>query len=136
MARPKGGNAYEVLNCRVPPGLSQRISDHANMYGLRVRDVISEALQAYLDGSTIRPMEVQAEALIGKAAKEIEKGIRLLETILHTETSEQRQARLFKDVLYELSLLIDEFGYEAVYFGVGCEAFPDAVDPWSGDGQY
>jgi hypothetical protein len=56
--------------------------------------------------------------------------------LLPEETSEQRQARLFKDVLVELSLLIDEFGYEAVYFGVGCEAFPDAVDPWSGDGQY
>jgi hypothetical protein len=53
--------------------------------------------------------------------------------LLHEETSEQRQARLFKDVLVELSLLIDEFGYEAVYFGVGCEAFPDAVDPWAGN---
>lgn len=53
--------------------------------------------------------------------------------LLPEETSEQRQARLFKDVLGELSLLIDEFGYEAVYFGVGCEAFPDAVDPWAGN---
>ena len=56
--------------------------------------------------------------------------------MLPEENAEQRQARLFKDVLCELSLLIDEFGYEAVYFGVGCEAFPDAVDPWQGDDQY
>jgi hypothetical protein len=49
------------------------------------------------------------------------------------ETSEARQARLFKGALYDLALLIDEFGYEAVYFGVGIQAFPDAIDPWEGN---
>lgn len=52
------------------------------------------------------------------------------------ETPAERQARLFKGVLYELSMLIGEFGYEAVYFGVGCEAFPETVDPGWQDGQY
>lgn len=52
------------------------------------------------------------------------------------ETVEARQARIFKGLCYDLSLAIDEFGYEAVYFGVGCEVFPDAVDPGWRDGQY
>ena len=49
------------------------------------------------------------------------------------ETRETRQARIFKSLIYDLLDAIDEFGYEAVYFGVGCEVFPDAVDPWEGN---
>ena len=51
------------------------------------------------------------------------------------EATDARQERIFKGLLYDLSLAIDEFGYEAVYFGVGVHAFPEAVDPWR-DGQY
>lgn len=52
---------------------------------------------------------------------------------IRDETTAQRQARIFKGLLYDLQMAIDEFGYEVVYFGVGCEAFPDAVDPWAGN---
>ena len=34
---------------------------------------------------------------------------------------------LFQEVIYELERLKDLFGYEAVYFGIGCEVFPDAI---------
>jgi len=46
---------------------------------------------------------------------------------------EKRQARIFHSLIQDLLDAIDEFGYEAVYFGVGCEVFPDAVDPWQGN---
>jgi hypothetical protein len=49
------------------------------------------------------------------------------------ETQTTRQDRIFKSLIYDLSLAIDEFGYEAVYFGVGCEVFPNAVDGWQGN---
>lgn len=41
----------------------------------------------------------------------------------------EHQERIFKGLICDLQMAIDEFGYEAVYFGVGCEVFPDAVDP-------
>jgi hypothetical protein len=43
------------------------------------------------------------------------------------------QAQVFKELIYLLEEAIERYGYEAVYFGVGCEVFPDAVDPgWDG----
>jgi len=45
------------------------------------------------------------------------------------------QEQVFKELIYLIEEAIERYGYEAVYFGVGCEVFPDAVDPgW--DGQY
>ena len=52
------------------------------------------------------------------------------------EDKESLQKRIFHNLLYELELAKDAFGYEAVYFGVGCEAFPDAVNPWPEHGQH
>jgi hypothetical protein len=49
------------------------------------------------------------------------------------ESFEDRQRRIFESLKYDLLEAIEEFGYEAVYFGVGCEVFPDAVDPWKGN---
>jgi hypothetical protein len=49
------------------------------------------------------------------------------------ETTEARQARIFYSLKQDLLDAIEEFGYEAVYFGVGCEVFPDAVNPWDGN---
>lgn len=43
------------------------------------------------------------------------------------------QAAIFKEMNYELELLKELFGYEAVYFGIGCESFPDAIDGWEGN---
>jgi hypothetical protein len=40
---------------------------------------------------------------------------------------EMRMRHLFALLIHDLLDAIDEFGYEAVYFGVGCEVFPDAV---------
>jgi len=45
------------------------------------------------------------------------------------DAREARQARIFRSLIADLLDAIEEFGYEAVYFGVGCEVFPDAVDP-------
>jgi hypothetical protein len=53
--------------------------------------------------------------------------IHYAEPLRSGEPPEARQARLFKAAIYDLLLLMYEFGYEAVYFGVGCEVFPDAV---------
>jgi hypothetical protein len=36
---------------------------------------------------------------------------------------------LFQEVLDKLEVLKDLFGYEAVYFGIGCKAFPEAILP-------
>lgn len=49
------------------------------------------------------------------------------------ETYDAFEARLLKAGYTEVLALIDILGYEAVYFGVGCQAFPDAVDPWEGN---
>jgi len=49
------------------------------------------------------------------------------------QQAKDRQARIFHSLIYDLLDAIDEFGYEAVYFGVGCEVFPDAVNPWEGN---
>jgi len=49
------------------------------------------------------------------------------------ETPEARQRRIFESLKFDLLDAIEEFGYEAVYFGVGCEVFPDAVNPWEGN---
>jgi hypothetical protein len=50
-----------------------------------------------------------------------------------TATDEAQCRRLCKGLMYDYLSAIDEFGYEAVYFGVGCVAFPEAVDPWEGN---
>lgn len=42
---------------------------------------------------------------------------------------EAYQQPLFAKVTEDLELLKDLFGYEAVYYGIGCVVFPDAVDP-------
>jgi hypothetical protein len=34
---------------------------------------------------------------------------------------------LFHEILAELDLLKELFGYEAVYVGIGCKAFPEAI---------
>jgi hypothetical protein len=52
-----------------------------------------------------------------------------------SEAFEVRWTRIRKRLIYDLQAAIDEYGYEAVYFGVGCEVFPDAVDPWEGNDQ-
>lgn len=49
------------------------------------------------------------------------------------KTTEARMKRIFGSLIHDLLDAIEEFGYEAVYFGVGCEVFPDAVDPWEGN---
>ena len=49
------------------------------------------------------------------------------------EPHDARMRRLFAIAIHAMLDLIEEFGYEAVYFGVGCEVFPDAVDPWAGN---
>lgn len=36
-----------------------------------------------------------------------------------------RQERIFQGLIADMQMAIDEFGYEAVYFGVGCKVFPD-----------
>lgn len=59
--------------------------------------------------------------------------IALMSALDPGETPEARRDRIFKSLVYDLHDAIDEFGYEAVYFGVGCEVFPDAVDPWEGN---
>jgi len=43
------------------------------------------------------------------------------------DPGEIRMRTIFALLLHDLLDAIDEFGYEAVYFGVGCEVFPDAV---------
>lgn len=46
---------------------------------------------------------------------------------------EARKERLFKEAIYDLELLKDEYGYDEVYLGVGCMVFPDAVNPFKGN---
>jgi hypothetical protein len=36
---------------------------------------------------------------------------------------------IFEEILDAIEVLKDLFGYEAVYFGIGCKAFPDAPSP-------
>ena len=43
--------------------------------------------------------------------------------------TEVRMRAIFASLIHDLLDAIDEFGYEAVFFGVGCEVFPDAADP-------
>lgn len=52
------------------------------------------------------------------------------------ETLEAWEIRACKEVLYALEELKDLFGYEAVYFRVGIQAFPDAVNPWEEPDMY
>jgi hypothetical protein len=40
--------------------------------------------------------------------------------------SELSRDALFKDMIAALERLKDVFGYEAVYFGIGCVVFPEA----------
>ena len=47
--------------------------------------------------------------------------------------TERRMRAIFYCLIHDILDAIEEFGYEAVYFGVGCEVFPDAVDPWDGN---
>jgi len=56
-----------------------------------------------------------------------------VETGEPSPASEADCARLCHGLRYDYLDAIDEFGYEAVYFGVGCVAFPEAVDPWEGN---
>ena len=52
------------------------------------------------------------------------------------QTPEDREGymrQVFAGLIHDLLDAIEEFGYEAVYFGVGCEVFPDAVDPFKGN---
>jgi hypothetical protein len=43
--------------------------------------------------------------------------------------SEARMRAIFASLIHDLLDAIDEFGYEAVFFGVGCEVSPDAAAP-------
>ncbi len=52
----------------------------------------------------------------------------LSELPLDPETEVKMRA-IFASLIHDLLDAIDVFGYEAVYFGVGCEVFPDAADP-------
>ena len=82
MPRPKSGKAFEVLNCRVPPGLITRLSAHAELHSQRVRDVVAEALLAYLDGTHVAPVETHAAQVVRQAQKHIADGLKLLGTVV------------------------------------------------------
>ena len=81
MPRPKTGKAYEVLNCRVPPGLIARINAHAELHSQRVRDVVAEALLAYLDGTQVAPLETPAAHVVRQAQQRLSEVVRLLGTV-------------------------------------------------------
>ena len=81
MPRPKTGKAYEVLNCRVPPGLIARINAHAELYSQRVRDVVAEALLAYLDGTQVAPLETPAAQVVRQAQQRLSEVVKLLGSI-------------------------------------------------------
>jgi len=48
-------------------------------------------------------------------------------------TQEARMQFVFSCIRHDILEAIEEFGYAPVYFGVACECFPDAVDPWEGN---
>jgi hypothetical protein len=81
MPRPKTGKAYEVLNCRVPPGIIARINAHAELHSQRVRDVVAEALLAYLDGTHVAPLETPAAQVVRQAQQRLSEVVRLLGTV-------------------------------------------------------
>jgi hypothetical protein len=78
MPRPKTGKAYEVLNCRVPPGLIARINAHAELHSQRVRDVVAAALLAYLDGTQVAPLETGAAHVVRQAQQRLSEAVKLL----------------------------------------------------------
>lgn len=39
------------------------------------------------------------------------------------------QPLVFAGLIEDLRWAIEVFGYEAVYYGIGCQVFPDAVSP-------
>ena len=82
MPRVKTGKAYEVLNCRVPPGLTARISAHAELYNQRVGDVVAAALQAYFDETHVAPLETPAAQVVRKAQQHIADGLKLLGNVV------------------------------------------------------
>jgi hypothetical protein len=81
MPRPKTGKAYEVLNCRVPPGIIARINAHAELHSQRVRDVVAEALLAYLDGTQVAPLETGAAQVVRQAQQRLSEAVKLLGTV-------------------------------------------------------
>ena len=81
MARPKTGKAYEVLNCRVPPGMNARISAHAELHSQRVRDVVAAALLAYLDGTHVAPLETPAAQVVRQAQQRLNDVVKLLGSV-------------------------------------------------------
>ena len=84
MSRPKTGKAYEVLNCRVPPGLVDRLSDYAKLHNQRVRDVVAAALLAYLDGTPVAPLETGEAQMVRQAQQRIAEGLKMLGTVAQT----------------------------------------------------
>ena len=81
MPRPKTGKAYEVLNCRVPPGLIARINAHAKLHSQRVRDVVAESLLAYLDGTQVAPLETPAAQVVRQAQQRLSEVVKLLGSV-------------------------------------------------------
>jgi hypothetical protein len=53
----------------------------------------------------------------------------------HETVDTEKMQRVFACLIHDMLDAIDEFGYEAVYFGVGCEVFPEVIDPFEGNDQ-
>lgn len=121
MPRPKSGEAYEVLSVRVPHGLPARLTDHAKLHRKRVRDVIVEALQAYLDGTQVLPLEASADALVRAALGHITEAARVLGRV---PTTRHIVAPLTEDPEWV-------FDSEKFYFGKLCPGGHD----WHGTGK-
>lgn len=81
MPRPKTRNAYETLNCRVPPGMVARISDYADLHSMKVRDVVAQFIDAGLKGTHVAPVETPAAQVIRQAQKHLSDAVKLLGTV-------------------------------------------------------
>ena len=83
MPRPKTRNAYETLNCRVPPGMVARISDYAELHSMKVRDVVARFIETGLAGTPVAPLETDAAQMVRQAQKHLSDAVKLLGTAIH-----------------------------------------------------
>ena len=125
MPRHKTGEAYAVFSCRVPPSLPARLSAHAQLHHRSVRDVVVAALEAYLDGASIVPLDTPATQVVRQAQQRIAEGLKLLGTLHPGRRSvppqPEKQGRPQETASGENPQIAADFDTSRYYLGALCK---------------
>jgi hypothetical protein len=114
--------------------MSARITAHAALHGMRVRDVIISALDAYIDGTPVAPLDTPAMQVVRQLQKRHAEMGKLLGTLHPSRRSvPPQQKKVFSQSVGEEPGNQSSMGFDPAKYHLG--SLGKCGHDWQGTGQ-